>query len=266
MSRMSRSAPHSQRRLLAVRSTMGGPGSSCRSNRPKKTRQGPQSVGKPESFGARAKPPVQFERLESERSQLQEGQLPAKALLALGFPSYAIEVTHCQVEKHLTRRTVDGHKAIRYANEFESSGLPPFLVHSILFFSMELQDRVALITGSGRGIGRAIAQLFAKEGAAVFLTARTEKELGSAAAAITSAGGRAGYVPGDLSRETDCAQVVAAAQAKFGTIDILVNNAGHYGPVVPVEEYPLAGFDRVVAVHLRATFLLSKIVLPERDR
>src|SRR6266849_6253623 len=107
-------------------------------------------------------------------------------------------------------------------------GLPPFLVHSILDFSMELQDRVALITGSGRGIGRAIAQLFAKEGAAVFLTARTEKELASSAATITSAGGRAGYVPG-----------------------------------VPVEEYPLAEFDKVIAVHLRAAFLLSKLVLPE---
>jgi len=128
---------------------------------------------------------------------------------------------------------------------------------------MKLQDRVALITGSGRGIGRAIAQLFAKEGAAVFLTARTEKELASTAAAIAHAGGRASYATADLSRETDCAQVVAAAREKFGRIDILVNNAGHYGPVVPVEEYPLADFDNVIAVHLRAAFLLSKLVLPE---
>jgi len=48
---------------------------------------------------------------------------------------------------------------------------------------------------------------------------------------------------------------------KFGRIDILVNNAGHYGPVVPVEDYPLADFDKVIAVHLRAAFLLSKLVL-----
>jgi 3-hydroxybutyrate dehydrogenase len=128
---------------------------------------------------------------------------------------------------------------------------------------MELQNRVALITGSGRGIGRAIAKLFAREGAAVFLTARTEKELASTAAEISSNGGRAGYATADLSQEDDCARVVAAARENFGGIDILVNNAGHYGPVVPVEDYPLAEFDKVIAVHLRAAFLLTKLVLSE---
>jgi NAD(P)-dependent dehydrogenase (short-subunit alcohol dehydrogenase family) len=57
--------------------------------------------------------------------------------------------------------------------------------------------------------------------------------------------------------------LIAAAREKFGRIDILVNNAGHYGPVVPVEEYPLEEFDKVLAVHLRAGFILSKLVLPE---
>ena len=128
---------------------------------------------------------------------------------------------------------------------------------------MHLKDQVALITGSGRGIGRAIAQVFAKEGAAVFLTARTEKEVASAAAAIVNGGRQAGYVTADLGREADCEHVVAAARAKFGHIDILVNNAGHYGPVVPVEDYPLGEFDKVIAVHLRAAFPLSKLVLPE---
>jgi len=128
---------------------------------------------------------------------------------------------------------------------------------------MLLKDQVALITGSGRGIGRAIAHLFAKEGAAVFLTARTDKELASTTGEISRAGGRSGYATADLSRESDCAQAVAAAREKFGRIDILVNNAGHYGPVVPVEDYPLVDFDKVIAVHLRAAFLLSKLVLPE---
>jgi 3-hydroxybutyrate dehydrogenase len=126
-----------------------------------------------------------------------------------------------------------------------------------------LKNQVALITGSGRGIGRAIAQLFAKEGAAVFLTARTEGELAQTAAEISRNGGRAGHVAADLTLEAHCTHVLAACREKFGAIDILLNNAGHYGPVAPVEAYPLAEFDKVIAVHLRAAFLLSKLVLPE---
>src|SRR6266481_70956 len=117
---------------------------------------------------------------------------------------------------------------------------------------MLLKDRIALITGSGRGIGRAIAQLFATEGAAVFLTARTEKELSATAEEITQGGGRAAFVTGDLAKEADCRAVFEKAIASFGRVDILVNNGGHYGPVVPVEEYPMEEFDRVLAVHLRA--------------
>jgi NAD(P)-dependent dehydrogenase (short-subunit alcohol dehydrogenase family) len=128
---------------------------------------------------------------------------------------------------------------------------------------MLLSDKVALITGAGRGIGRAIAQLFAAEGAAIFLTARTEAELAATAGDISRRGGRAHYSLADLALEADCTRLVPEARAKFGKIDILVNNAGHYGPVVPVEDYPLAEFDNVIAVHLRAAFLLSKLVLPE---
>jgi 3-hydroxybutyrate dehydrogenase len=128
---------------------------------------------------------------------------------------------------------------------------------------MLLQNKVALITGSGRGIGRAMAKLFAQEGARVFLAARTEAELSATAKEIVAAHGEAAYVTADLIREADCAHVVAAAREKFARIDILVNNAGHYGPVVPVEDYPLEEFDSVIAVHLRAAFVLSKLVLQE---
>jgi 3-hydroxybutyrate dehydrogenase len=132
-----------------------------------------------------------------------------------------------------------------------------------------LQDKVALITGSGRGIGRAIARLFAAEGASVFLTARTEAELQSTTAEINqlaatnSRGQAAAYTTADLSRPDDCARVFTEARNRFGRVDILINNAGHYGPVVPVEEYPLADFENVINVHLRAAFLLTKAALPE---
>jgi 3-hydroxybutyrate dehydrogenase len=128
---------------------------------------------------------------------------------------------------------------------------------------MQLQNKVALITGSGRGIGRAIAHVFAKEGASVFLTARTHDELASTAAEISRAGGRVAFTIGDIANEHDCRRIVASAREQFGAVSILVNNAGHYGPVVPVEEYPLAEFDNVIAVHLRAAFMLTQLVLPE---
>jgi 3-hydroxybutyrate dehydrogenase len=125
-----------------------------------------------------------------------------------------------------------------------------------------LRDKVALVTGSGRGIGRAIAHRFAHEGASVFLTARSESEIVSTAAKINEFG-HAAFRRADLIHEAECERVVSATREAFGRIDILVNNAGHYGPVVPVEEYPLAEFDKVISVHLRAAFLLSKLVLPE---
>lgn len=130
---------------------------------------------------------------------------------------------------------------------------------------MLLRNKVALITGSGRGIGRAMAKLFAEEGASVFLTARTEEELSATASEINGILRRkaAAHTTADLTLERDGRRVVSDARETFGRIDILVNNAGPYGPVVPVEDYPLADFDRVIAAHLRAAFLLSQLTLPE---
>ncbi len=127
---------------------------------------------------------------------------------------------------------------------------------------MLLGNKVALITGSGRGIGRAMAKLFAKEGAAVFLTARTESELAGVAKEIKDQEGKSAYMKADLTHARECEKVILETHKKFGRVDILVNNAGHYGPVVPVEEYPLEEFEKVINVHLRAAFLLSKLALP----
>src|SRR5258708_32145976 len=110
---------------------------------------------------------------------------------------------------------------------------------------MLLENKVALITGSGRGIGRAMAMLFAKEGAEVFLTARTEKEIAAVAKEIVADGGKAGFASADLTRVADCDRVFAAAGKQVGQVEILVNNAGHHGPVGPVGEDPLEVCEKV---------------------
>jgi len=127
---------------------------------------------------------------------------------------------------------------------------------------MRLKGQVALITGGGRGIGRAIAERFAGEGAALMLASRTEAELKATVETICGAGGRAAYLAGDVSQEAFVTRLVAAARKHWGEIDILVNNAGVYGPLKPLHELALEDWDRVLSVNLRAAFLLTRAVLP----
>jgi NAD(P)-dependent dehydrogenase (short-subunit alcohol dehydrogenase family) len=128
---------------------------------------------------------------------------------------------------------------------------------------MLLEDKVAIITGAGRGIGRAIAKQFAAEGAAVVLAARTQQEIDAAATEIQESGGKAKTVVADVARDTDCARIVAAAREAFGRTDVLVNNAGVLGPVKPVEGISADEWDAVLAANLRSAFLLARLVLPE---
>lgn len=131
---------------------------------------------------------------------------------------------------------------------------------------MLLAAQVAIVTGGGRGIGRAIAHKLASEGAAVLVAARTESETNNVAAEIQAAGGRASYISADLARESDCEEIVAAARKAFGAVHILVNNGATYGPVQPVEKFSARDWDEVMAINLRAPMLLSKLVLPEMYR
>jgi NAD(P)-dependent dehydrogenase (short-subunit alcohol dehydrogenase family) len=89
-----------------------------------------------------------------------------------------------------------------------------------------LSGKVAVITGSGRGLGRAIAKGMAEAGAAVVTSSRTEPEAESAAAEIRAAGGRSIAVPADVSKPSQCAALVEKSVAEFGRLDILVCNAG----------------------------------------
>jgi len=125
-----------------------------------------------------------------------------------------------------------------------------------------LSERVAVITGGGRGIGRAIALKFAGEGAAVVVAARTKSEIEAVAKEIRDAGGRAAAVPADVAEEMHCEHLIRVSEAQFGRVDILVNNAGEYGPVKPGEEISPAEWDRVIAVHLRGAYLLTRLALP----
>jgi NAD(P)-dependent dehydrogenase (short-subunit alcohol dehydrogenase family) len=128
---------------------------------------------------------------------------------------------------------------------------------------MHLKGQVAVVTGGGRGIGRAIARKFAAEGAAVVVAARSEKEIYEVMSEIQSAGGKAAAVTADLARETDCKKIVDGARAAFGQIDNLVNNAAIYGPVAPVVNFPVRDWDLVMQVNLRAPMILCQLVLPE---
>ena len=96
---------------------------------------------------------------------------------------------------------------------------------------MLLKGQVAIVTGGGRGIGRAIAKKFAAEGASLVVSARTESEIEQVAREIQDAGGKAASVAGDVSREADCEKIVREARKAFGAVHILVNNAGLLGPV-----------------------------------
>lgn len=131
---------------------------------------------------------------------------------------------------------------------------------------MLLAGQVTIITGGGRGIGRAIALGFAREGSPVLLAARTQTQVDSVAAELKSEGHKAAAVAADVSQESGCQVIVEAAQKQFGRIDILVNNAGVLGPVKAAEETSPKEWDEVIAVNLRGPFLLSRLVLPEMYR
>jgi len=127
-----------------------------------------------------------------------------------------------------------------------------------------LAGMVALVTGAGRGIGRAIALELAAHGATVACCARSLSELEEVAGVIGQMHpglDRAAVVPLDVSSEDECVRAVAQTVERFGRLDILINNAG-IGVFGPLESLDAGDWDRVMAVNARGTFLLCRESIP----
>jgi NAD(P)-dependent dehydrogenase (short-subunit alcohol dehydrogenase family) len=129
---------------------------------------------------------------------------------------------------------------------------------------MRLKGKTAIITGSGRGIGKGIAAVFAREGANVVLNSRTadERAASELIAEMRQLGGNAIFVQGDVSEEKVIEEIVQKALATFKRIDILVNNAGIGGSKAALDTSPEL-WERILRIDLTSVFLFSKRVIPE---
>jgi len=133
---------------------------------------------------------------------------------------------------------------------------------------MLLKDRVCLVTGAGRGIGRSIALAFAREGAKVAITARTTAELDEVAEQIRADGGQVLLIQADLSDSSSPGQIIERVKQAWGLVQVLVNNAGIGSSANPrpVVEFDDAFWDLSLRVNLTAPYLLCKAVLPDMIR
>lgn len=124
---------------------------------------------------------------------------------------------------------------------------------------MRLKDQVGIITGGGRGIGRAIALTFAKQGAHIAVVARTESEIEAVARQIGDLGARAIAIRTDVSQENQVEAMVQKVMDEFGRIDILVNNAG-FAKHMPIQEIQTDTWDLTMNVNLRGIMLCTRAV------
>ena len=128
---------------------------------------------------------------------------------------------------------------------------------------MRLEDKVAIVTGGGKGIGKAIARLFASEGAAVVVNGTDKEAIEAVVGQITAAGGRAVAHQADIAEEAAVEAMIAMTLTQFGKIDILVNNSGIMGPTAPLVKVSREDWERTFAVNLTGAFLCAKHALPD---
>ena len=121
-----------------------------------------------------------------------------------------------------------------------------------------LQDKVALVTGGGSGIGAATARRFASEGARVALIGRRIDRSEAVARQIAGMGGTAIAIVADISAEEDAERAVARTSEALGGLDIAFNNAGIIGNMVPITQMSAADFDQVLSVNLRGAWLMAR--------
>ena len=125
-----------------------------------------------------------------------------------------------------------------------------------------LQNKIAIITGAGSGIGKAAAELLAEAGAKVVISDINEEHGNSAVQAIKQNGGDAFFVKADSSSPEDNEALVNQAIQQYGGLDIAVNNAGIGGPLVPTGEYPIEGWKKVIDINLNGVFYGMRYQLP----
>jgi 3-oxoacyl-[acyl-carrier protein] reductase len=125
-----------------------------------------------------------------------------------------------------------------------------------------LKNKVAIVTGGARGIGKAIAILFAKEGAKVVIIARTATEINNTVSEIRQNGGEVIGIVGDVSKWEDIENLVSNTISNFGTIDILVNNAGVLKPIGPFIDTNIEEWVRNFQINFLGTVLCCKAILP----
>jgi NAD(P)-dependent dehydrogenase (short-subunit alcohol dehydrogenase family) len=127
---------------------------------------------------------------------------------------------------------------------------------------MTLKDKVALITGAGRGIGKAVATAYARAGAHLALCARTKSEIEQTVAELRAFKVAVKGWVCDVSLEQPVKEFVGAAHEQFGRIDVLINNAGVMTRPVPMTEIDVKKWDYTMAVNLRGPFLITRAVVP----